>query len=197
MYYFYIVLLFIYIHHSFEMEKNSRLTGTFHLPRDTYFLFKVGVHNYFYHIFISNYNTSVQFVQNSYEYLFSPRVQYKHKQNHVETLSLVPCKQRLFKLTHARYSLVEKCHVACRQTPQEGLSICASISLLPVPPLYRSVCGQDWTDELLLRPSTKTALLTSSIPMVNQQQQQRTLCQYHCQKECDLISLTEDYNKTD
>ena len=63
MYYFYIVLLFIYTHHSFEMQKTSRQTCTLNLPNDTYFLFKVGVHNYFYRIFISNYNISVQFVE--------------------------------------------------------------------------------------------------------------------------------------
>ena len=36
---------------------------TLNLPNDTYFLFKVSVHNYFYHIFTSNYNISVQFVE--------------------------------------------------------------------------------------------------------------------------------------
>ena len=30
---------------------------------DTHFLFKVGVHNYYDHIFISNYNISVHFVE--------------------------------------------------------------------------------------------------------------------------------------
>ena len=39
-------------------------------------------------------------------------VQCKHKQNHMETLSRVPCKQRLPTWTHARYSLVEKGPVA-------------------------------------------------------------------------------------
>jgi len=34
------------------------------------------------------------------------------QQNHVETLSRVPCKQRLSTWTHARYALVEKCPVA-------------------------------------------------------------------------------------
>ena len=41
-------------------------------------------------------------VNNSYEYLLSPRVQYKNKQNHVETLLRVPCKQRQSTLSHAR-----------------------------------------------------------------------------------------------
>ena len=39
---------------------------------------------------------------------YPTRIQYKHKQNHVETLSRVPCKQKLSTQSHARYSLVEK-----------------------------------------------------------------------------------------
>ena len=59
-----LVLLFIFTHHSFEMQKeNSRQTCTFNLPNDTYFLYKVGVHNYLYNICSSNYNISVQFVE--------------------------------------------------------------------------------------------------------------------------------------
>ena len=53
--------------------------------------------------------TASSFRKNSYEYLVSPRVQYKHKQNHVETLSRDPCKQRL-----SRCSLLsgQKCPLA-------------------------------------------------------------------------------------
>ena len=44
----------------------------------------------------------VYLANNSYEYLLSPHIQYKHKQNHVETLLRVPCKQRQLTWSHAR-----------------------------------------------------------------------------------------------
>ena len=103
-----------HVHYIYQM------TRTLHLPNDTYFLFKVGAHNYFYHIFISKYSISVHFVEKkrkAYSHItnvnteFEPttsrvnkivtntcfhhlynNIYYKHKQNHVETLSRVPCK---------------------------------------------------------------------------------------------------------
>ena len=86
-------------------------------------------------IIISDYDISVKFVKIKYaecddtlqtefetttsrfsrivtDTYFLPRIQYKHYQNHMETLSRVPCKQRLYTWTHGCYSLVEKGPVA-------------------------------------------------------------------------------------
>ena len=56
--------------------------------------------------------------KNRYEYLFSPRIQYKQKQNQVDTVSRVLCKQRLSTWTYARIENNQTMVIAAAVAPR-------------------------------------------------------------------------------